>query len=95
MKDWTHYGGAWIETATKQPQTKERRNTMSRIQELRDMVNTFERDFIKFYDKGNKSAGTRVRKHMAQLKRKAQEIRAEVTQIKLEAKEGKEAATTT
>ncbi|MEX0602354.1 MAG: histone H1 [Bacteroidota bacterium] len=55
---------------------------MSRFQELVEFVNTFEKDFEKFYDKGNKSAGTRVRKHMAELKRKAQEIRNEVQAMK-------------
>lgn len=55
---------------------------MSRFTELVDLVQTFEKDFIKFYDKGNKSAGTRVRKNMAELKRKAQEIRIEVQELK-------------
>lgn len=55
---------------------------MSRYQELLDLVQTFEKDFEKFYDKRNKSAGTRVRKHMATLKRKAQEIRNEIQEIK-------------
>jgi cytochrome c556 len=59
---------------------------MSRLQELRDLVNSFEKDFVKFYDKGNKSAGTRVRKAMNELKRKAQEIRKEVQEIKAQAK---------
>jgi hypothetical protein len=62
---------------------------MSRFQELKDLVGTFEKDFIKFYDKGNKSAGTRVRKAMNDLKRKAQEIRKEVQEIKAQAKEEK------
>lgn len=55
---------------------------MSRFTELVELVQTYEKDFIKFYDKGNKSAGTRVRKHMAELKRKAQEIRIEVQELK-------------
>ncbi len=55
---------------------------MSRFTELVELVQTFEKDFIKFYDKGNKSAGTRVRKHMAELKRKAQDIRVEVQELK-------------
>ena len=59
---------------------------MNRLQELRDLLVTFEKDFIKFYEKGNKSAGTRVRKHMNDLKRKAQEIRKEVQEIKAQAK---------
>jgi methyl-accepting chemotaxis protein len=62
---------------------------MSRFQELKDLIGTFEKDFIKFYDKGNKSAGTRVRKSMNDLKRKAQEIRKEVQEIKAQAKEQK------
>lgn len=60
---------------------------MSRFQELKDLLGTFEKDFIKFYDKGNKSAGTRVRKAMNELKRKAQEIRKEVQEIKAQAKD--------
>jgi hypothetical protein len=60
---------------------------MSRFSELRDLLATFEKDFIKFYEKGNKSAGTRVRKHMNELKRKAQDIRKEIQEIKIKAKE--------
>jgi hypothetical protein len=55
---------------------------MNRYQELLDLIQTFEKDFDKFYVKQNKSAGTRVRKHMAELKRKAQEIRNEVQEVK-------------
>ncbi len=55
---------------------------MNRYQELLDLIQTFQKDFEKFYVKGNKSAGTRVRKHMASLKRKAQEVRNEVQEIK-------------
>ncbi len=60
---------------------------MSRLQELRELLDSFEKDFIKFYDKGNKSAGTRVRKHMNELKRKAQEIRKEVQELKAQNKD--------
>ena len=59
---------------------------MSLYNEIIDLVHTFEKDFIKFYDKGNKSAGTRVRKAMNELKRKAQEIRKEVQEVKAQAK---------
>ena len=55
---------------------------MNRYKELQDLLATFEKDFEKFYDKGNKSAGTRLRKAMNDLKRKAQEIRKEVQEIK-------------
>lgn len=60
---------------------------MSRFTELRDLLTTFEKDFIKFYEKGNKSAGTRVRKHMNELRRKAQDVRKEVQEVKQKAKE--------
>ena len=55
---------------------------MDRFQELVDLVQTYKVDFDKFYQKKNKSAGVRLRKHMADLKRKAQEIRNEVQDIK-------------
>lgn len=55
---------------------------MNRFNELVELVQSFEKDFEKFFVKGNKSAGTRVRKHMNELKRKAQEIRNEIQAIK-------------
>jgi hypothetical protein len=55
---------------------------MDRFQELIDLIQTYKPDFEKFYLKQNKSAGVRLRKHMADLKRKAQEIRNEVQEIK-------------
>ena len=60
---------------------------MERFQELVDMIQTFKGDFDKFYMKKNKSAGVRLRKHMATLKRKAQEIRNEVQDVKAKLKE--------
>ena len=65
---------------------------MDRFQELVDFVQTFKADFDKFYLKQNKSAGVRLRKDMAELKRKAQEIRNEVQEIK--AKMGEEGSST-
>ncbi len=55
---------------------------MSRFEELKAMVEAMEDDFQKFYEKGNKAAGTRVRKAMLELKNKAQEIRVEVQELK-------------
>lgn len=68
-------------------------DTMSRFTELRDLLTSFEKDFIKFYEKGNKSAGTRVRKEMNELKKKAQEIRKEIQDIKQKAKEAEGSGT--
>ena len=55
---------------------------MSKYQDLLDLVKTFEQDFDKFYVKNNKSAGTRLRKHMNELKKFAQDVRMEVQTIK-------------
>jgi hypothetical protein len=60
---------------------------MDRFNELKALIDSFENDFDKFYVKGNKSAGTRVRKAMNELKKKAQEIRLEVQGMKTAAKE--------
>ena len=51
---------------------------MSRFADLKGFVDGLEDDFSKFYQKGNKAAGTRVRKAMQELKRTAQDIRVEV-----------------
>ncbi|MDN3203562.1 histone H1 [Algoriphagus sediminis] len=55
---------------------------MSRFSEVRDLIHGMEEDFEKFYEKGNKAAGTRVRQGMQELKNIAQDIRKEVQDIK-------------
>lgn len=45
---------------------------------LKSIIEDAEADFKKFYEKGNKAAGTRVRKAMQDLKAKAQEVRNDV-----------------
>jgi hypothetical protein len=55
---------------------------MEKYNELKALLDGFYSDFEKFYVKGNKVAGTRVRKHMNELKKKAQEIRIEVQNLK-------------
>ena len=55
---------------------------MNRHGELQKMVNDLGPDFIRFYEKGNKSAGVRIRKAMNTLKKKAQDIRVEIQEIK-------------
>jgi hypothetical protein len=56
----------------------------NRFVELKSAVITLEEDFAKFYAKGNKAAGTRVRKGMQDLKELAQRIRLEVQNAKNE-----------
>lgn len=55
---------------------------MKRFDELKDLILSLEGDFVKFYDKGNQAAGTRVRKGMQELKNLSQEIRVEVQNVK-------------
>ena len=50
----------------------------ARFSSLQQAVANMEDDFRKFYEKGNKAAGTRIRKGMQELKQMAQEIRTEV-----------------
>ena len=57
---------------------------MARFDQLKELVMSLEDDFNKFYDKGNKAAGTRVRKGMQDLKVLAQDIRKEVQDMKNE-----------
>ncbi len=52
---------------------------------LNEMINLLEsvrNDYDKFYDNGNASAGTRVRKAMQEVKATAQEVRLHVQETK-------------
>lgn len=55
---------------------------MSRIEEVKNLMTELEEDMEKFYDKGNKAAGTRARKQLQDLKKLSQEIRLEIQEIK-------------
>ncbi len=55
---------------------------MAQYDDLKSLIDSLEEDFGKFYDKGNKAAGTRVRKAMQRLRAMAQEIRKEIQDIK-------------
>ena len=55
---------------------------MSKFSDLKDFVEGLEKDFTQFYEKGNKAAGTRIRKAMQELKQHAQDIRVEVQDMK-------------
>ena len=54
----------------------------NRFDEIKALLEETEADFAKFYEKGNKAAGTRVRKGMKELRDVAQDIRMEVQAIK-------------
>lgn len=55
---------------------------MSRIDEVKNLMAELEGDLDKFYNKGNKAAGTRARKQLQELKKLSQEIRLEIQDIK-------------
>lgn len=55
---------------------------MSRYDEINDLLEQLEPDVNKFYDKGNKAAGTRARKTLQTIKKKSQEIRMEIQEWK-------------
>ena len=59
---------------------------MSRYEDLKALVDGLEEDFDKFYNNGNKAAGTRAfgERKCQDLKNFAQDVRAEVTKIKNE-----------
>ncbi len=55
---------------------------MNQFPKVKALVEALEEDFVKFYDKGNNAAGTRVRKGMQELKNLAQEIRKDINDRK-------------
>lgn len=55
---------------------------MSSFAKLKELVAAAEADATAFYEKGNKAAGTRLRKAFQDIKVVAQEGRAEVTELK-------------
>lgn len=55
-----------------------------RYDELSGILEEAKEDLQKFYEKGNKAAGTRARKSMMSLKKLAHEVRQEIQEIKNE-----------
>ena len=55
-------------------------------EDLLNHLKNMETDILKFYDKGQAAAGTRIRKGLSELKKKAQDMRNEVQKVKLERK---------
>lgn len=53
-----------------------------RYDELTGIIEESKDDLRKFYEKGNKAAGTRARKAMMSLKKLAHEVRQEIQEIK-------------
>ena len=55
---------------------------MQQLEALKNLLASLEQDFEKFYVKGNKAAGTRIRKGMQDVKKMAQDIRVDIQKNK-------------
>jgi len=53
---------------------------MDMYNQMVELLNEVEGDVQKYYDKGNKAAGTRIRKAMQSLKTLAQDQRVEISE---------------
>lgn len=62
---------------------------MDKIKLLKELLQTIEEDAVKFYDKENNAAGTRLRNSLQQVKQLAQEVRNEVQDVKTNRKDTK------
>lgn len=55
---------------------------MKEYEKIKQLVAAIEEDVIKFSEKGNAAAGTRVRKGLQDIKRACQEMRDAIQEIK-------------
>lgn len=55
---------------------------MNRINQMQSLIAELEPELRKFYEKGNKAAGTRARKQLQEIKKVSQEIRLEIQNMK-------------
>ncbi|MFM7218475.1 MAG: histone H1 [Bacteroidota bacterium] len=55
---------------------------MKEYEKIKQLVATIEEDVIKFSEKGNAAAGTRVRKGLQEIKRACQEMRDAIQNLK-------------
>ena len=58
----------------------------AKFDQIKQLIADCEDDVNKFFESGNKAAGGRIRKSMQDIKKLAQEVRAEVQSIKNAAK---------
>jgi hypothetical protein len=55
---------------------------MESFEKIKELIASIEADVVKFNEKSNKAAGTRVRLAMQELKKLAQEVRTAVQEAK-------------
>lgn len=59
---------------------------MEKYNQLVEFVQSLQPDFVKFFEKGQSAAGTRLRKGLSELKKLAQDVRNDVQTVKAERK---------
>lgn len=59
---------------------------IQKYQDLIEFIKGLEPDIAKFYEKGQSAAGTRLRKGLSELKKKAQDLRNDIQAVKAERK---------
>jgi ABC-type Zn uptake system ZnuABC Zn-binding protein ZnuA len=62
---------------------------MKKLEDLTVAVRNLEADFVKFYEKGQAAAGTRLRKGLSELRKLAQDARKEIQETKASRKSEK------
>ncbi len=62
---------------------------MDNYEKLKELILSVEEDAVKFFQKGNGSAGGRIRKAMQEIKKMAQNLRVQVQDLKKESAEAK------
>ena len=55
---------------------------MDKLANLKETMEAISKDSTKFFEKGNKAAGTRARKNLQELKKLAQELRVAIQDTK-------------
>jgi vacuolar-type H+-ATPase subunit H len=55
---------------------------MEKVIELENLVNAFKEEYVKFIEKGNKTAGTRARKALQDIRNLAKDTRDEISDTK-------------
>ena len=62
---------------------------MKKLEDLTQAVRNLEADFVKFYEKEQAAAGTRLRKGLSELRKLAQDVRKEIQETKASRKSPK------
>jgi ElaB/YqjD/DUF883 family membrane-anchored ribosome-binding protein len=57
---------------------------MEKVTEFENLVQSFKEDYEKFMEKGNKTAGTRARKTLQEIRNLAKDTRDEISNTKKE-----------